>query len=170
MDNFDRCFAFTAAFEGDFTVNASDPGNWTGGNVGQGELNGSKFGISAAAYPTLDIAELSEDAAEAIYRRDYWTVIQGDSLPLSVALVTFDAAVNAGARQAVLWLQQAANIKADGNLGPVSLAAVSKGDAAALARESLARRIDYTARLSTWSVFGLGWSRRYVALASELTA
>ena len=59
MDNFARCFAFTLAAEGPFTKLASDPGNWTGGAVGHGALHGTKYGISAAAYPGLDIENIS---------------------------------------------------------------------------------------------------------------
>lgn len=34
--------------EGGYTDNPKDPGNWTGGEVGKGELKGSKYGLSAA--------------------------------------------------------------------------------------------------------------------------
>ncbi len=169
MDNFAICFAFTVAAEGAFTMNAADPGNWTSGVVGGGNLHGTKFGISAAAYPQLDIADLSEEAAEAIYRRDYWSVIQGDALPLPVSLTLFDAAVAAGPHRAISWLQQAAGAVVDGVLGGATFAAIVTGDAGALARESLARRIEYSARLPTWSTFGLGWSRRFVALAAKIS-
>ena len=168
MDKFTRCFNFTVAAEGGYSNSAADPGNWTGGAVGSGKLLGTKFGISAAAYPQLDIASLTASAAEAIYQRDYWAPIQGDSLPDPVALVAFDAAVNAGPRQAVTWLQQALGIAADGVLGQQSLAALGDGDPATVAREALARRVDYSARLPTWSAFGLGWSRRFIALAGEI--
>lgn len=170
MDEFARCFAFSLQAEGGFTCDAADPGNWTGGQVGAGVCRGTKFGISAAAYPELEIAALSQADAQAIYQRDYWSRIAGDGLALPLALVTFDAAVNAGVARAVTWLQQAAGLRADGVLGPVTLAALRSGDAQALAREALARRIDFSARLPGWSNFGLGWSRRFVALAAEILA
>ena len=168
MDNFARCFAFTLSAEGGFTKVASDPGNWTGGVVGRGELRGTKYGISAAAYPGLDIENISDQDAEDIYRRDYYEPLQGEKLKLPVVLVLFDGAVNAGLRRAVIWLQQAANLTADGVLGAQTLAAVNAADAPALAREVLARRLDFYARLPTWPDFGLGWSRRVVALADEI--
>jgi lysozyme family protein len=168
MDNFSRCFAFTLGAEGGFTDNAADPGNWTGGEIGSGVLRGTKFGISAAAYPELDIAGLSEAQAKAIYRRDYWAALHGDDLALPVALVAFDAAVNAGPRRAVMWLQQAAGAAPDGALGPASLAALQQGDPVAMAREALVRRLDFSTRLPAWTNFGLGWSRRIIALAGEL--
>jgi lysozyme family protein len=170
MDNFARCFAFTLGAEGGYSNNAADPGNWTGGAVGNGELRGTKFGISASAYPQLDIANLTQDEAEAIYRRDYWAALQGDDLPLPIALVAFDAAVNAGPRRAISWLQLAAGIPADGVLGSATLAALNAGDAAALAREALVRRLEFSTHLATWASFGLGWSRRIIALAGEVSA
>jgi lysozyme family protein len=170
MDKFARCFGFTIDAEGGYTADAADPGNWTGGAVGRGALHGTKYGISAAAYPALDIAALTAAEAEAVYRRDYWAALQGEALPLPLAMVAFDAAVNAGRRRAVMWLQQAAGLAADGVLGAESLAALLAGDAVALAREALARRLDYYARLPSWANFGLGWSRRLVALAGAIVA
>jgi lysozyme family protein len=168
MDNFAPCFAFTVGAEGGFTNNAADPGNWTGGQLGQGELRGTNFGISAAAYPTLDIANLTEAVAEQIYRRDYWAALEGDALPLPLARVAFDGAVNAGTRRAITWLQLAVGKPADGVLGPDTLGALCMGDALALAREALVRRLDFSSRLPGWPNFGLGWSRRIIALAASL--
>lgn len=170
VDHFARCFAFSLDAEGGFTSNPADPGNWTGGKIGAGECRGTKFGISAAAYPDLDIAGLTQADAQAIYRQDYWSKLGGDELPLPLALVAFDAAVNAGVGRAVLWLQQAAGVTADGTFGKITLAALCAGDAGALARDALARRIDFSARLPGWSNFGLGWSRRFIVLATELAA
>jgi lysozyme family protein len=170
MDNFARCLGFSLRVEAGFTSDPADPGNWTGGRVGAGMCRGTKFGISAAAYPELDIAALSEADAQAIYRRDYWDKISGDALGYPLALVTFDAAVNAGPTRAVIWLQQALGVYADGALGKQTLAALGSGDADGLARDALARRIDFSARLPGWSNFGLGWSRRFVALAWEASS
>lgn len=168
MDNFARCFSFTLGAEGGFTKTASDPGNWTGGAVGHGELRGTKYGISAAAYPGLDIANLSEQDAENIYRHDYYDKLFCDELELPLALVLFDGAVNAGVRRAVIWLQQAANLPVDGIFGATSLEAAKTAAGLALAREMLARRIDFYAKLPSWQDFGLGWSRRVIALAEEI--
>jgi lysozyme family protein len=170
MDNFARCFAFTLGAEGGYSNNPADPGNWTGGAVGNGELRGTKYGISASAYPQLDIANLTEQQAEDLYRQNYWAPLQGDSLALPVALVAFDAAVNAGPKRAIFWLQQAAGIPADGVLGPETLAALNAGEPTALAREALVRRLEFSTHLSTWASFGLGWSRRIISLAGELSS
>lgn len=170
MENFARCFAFTLGAEGGYSDNAGDPGNWTGGAVGHGALKGTKFGVSASAFPMLDIANLTLQQAEDIYRRDYWATVHGDELPLPIAIVAFDAAVNAGPRRAIAWLQLAAGQSSDGVLGPATLAALNSGNALLLAREALVRRLEFSTQLSTWPSFGLGWSRRIIALAGALAA
>ena len=43
--------AETLAYEGGYSANPKDPGNWTGGKVGVGKLLGTKSGIAAASYP-----------------------------------------------------------------------------------------------------------------------
>ncbi len=169
MDEFARCFAFTLSAEGGFTNNKHDPGNWTGGAVGRGQLRGTKFGISAAAYPDLDIQNLSEAAAENIYRRDYFRPLHGDELPLPVAMVAFDAAVNVGVHRSVVWLQQAAGQVTDGVLGHKTLAAIQAADPVTLAHEALAQRITFYAGLADWPEFGLGWVRRVIRLAGEIS-
>ncbi len=163
-DLFARVFAIVVGEEGGYSANVNDPGNWTGGAVGQGALRGTKYGISAAAYPTLDIIGLGLSAAQAIYRRDYWDRVRGDELPPSVALIVFDAAVNNGVDRAARWLQEAACVAEDGQIGPETLAAVAAHGADALCTEMLARRVMFMTALDTWAVFGLGWSRRLAGL------
>jgi lysozyme family protein len=169
-DKFSACFAFTVGVEGGFTDDPNDPGNWTGRNVGCGELRGTKYGISAAIYPTLDIVNLTQDAAESIYRRDYWAPLQGDALPLPVAMVGFDTAVNAGVKRSIILLQQAAGQAQDGVLGAETMAALNAGDPMVLAREALVRRLNYYVSLPSWPTFGLGWARRIIALAGAISA
>ncbi len=166
---FDRALAIVVGTEGGFTSNPADPGNWTGGKPGLGECRGTKFGISAASYPQLDIAGLTVAGAGAIYRRDFWDRIAGDSLPPPLALLVFDAAVNNGVGRAARWLQAAVGTVPDGAVGPGTLAAVARaaevpGGGAAICAEFLARRVTFMAGLPTWRTFGLGWARRLVRL------
>lgn len=166
MDSFTRAFAVVVGEEGGYSADAADPGNWTGGAVGQGALRGTKFGISAASYPALDIEHLTLADAQAIYRRDYWDRVQGDALPPPLALLVFDAAVNNGLERAARWLQAAVGVAEDGVIGPETVAAVAAraGDAAGLGAEFLAQRTVFMADLPTWRTFGLGWARRLAAL------
>lgn len=168
MTTFERAFGMLLEHEGGFSCEREDPGNWTGGSVGSGVLKGTKFGISAAAYPGLDIAGITEATARSIYQRDYWERVQGDALPPPLALLVFDAAVNNGVGQAVCWLQIAAGTVMDGKIGPQTLAAVAGCVAARgpipLCTEFLARRMMFMASLPDWRVFGLGWARRLAEL------
>lgn len=125
MSVFDQAFAFTVGVEGAFTNSPSDPGNWTGGAIGVGQCKGTKYGISAASYPTLDIQSLTLDNARVIYQRDYWARVHGDNLPPPIAGLAFDGAVSQGATTAVKMVQSAAGAAADGIIGPKTLAAVA---------------------------------------------
>jgi lysozyme family protein len=174
MTPFEHAFAFVVGHEGGFDETRADPGNWTGGAVGSGELKGTKFGISAAAYPALEIANLTLTDAQAIYKRDYWDRASADRLPPPLALLVFDAAVNNGVGRAARWLQGAVGVRADGQIGPATLAAlnaaVAKSGGAALCAEFMAQRLAFMAALPTWRVFGLGWARRLCALPYESLA
>jgi lysozyme family protein len=128
---------FTLKWEGGFTDNPSDPGNWTGGNVGVGELKGTKWGISAASFPHLDIKNLTVAQAADIYKTRYWEAISGDSRPYPEALVVFDFAVNSGVSRALAMWNRTPDV-----------------------REYLAARLDFLASLSTFNTFGRGWVRR----------
>lgn len=169
-DNFQKCFAWTVGIEGGYTNSSSDPGNWTGGKVGSGHLLGTKFGISAASYPTLDIANLTAAEAQTIYKKDYWPGIHGDELPLAIARVAFDGAVNSGTARTILWLQAAAGVVQDGNFGPVTLAALLKADAIKIASDVLAYRLIFMSSLSNWKTYQLGWTRRVIALSQIIDA
>lgn len=164
MSAFDRAFVVVVGIEGGFTANPADPGNWTGGACGVGACRGTKFGVSAASYPALDIAGLVEADARAIYRRDYWDRVCGDALPPPLALLVFDAAVNAGVGRAVRWLQEAAGVAVDGVIGPRTLSVLALGPGAVLMAEFQARRLLFMAGLPGWRRFRGGWARRLCRL------
>lgn len=172
--NFQTAFAFTVGQEGGYTDNPSDPGNWTGGACGVGKCNGTNFGISAASYPSLNIATLTEEQAQSIYLQSYWAPLQGDRLPPPLAMVGFDGAVNSGVDQSVKWLQTACNtvtgasLAIDGDLGPMTLAALLEGNAVQMAREALVQRLMFLTGLPTFQAFGLGWTRRVLALLAAV--
>lgn len=164
-----QAFGIVVGEEGGYSNNAADPGNWTSGLCGVGRCAGTKFGVSAASYPGLDILHLTVADAQAIYRRDYWEQVQGDVLPPPLSLLVFDAAVNNGTTRAVRWLQQAVSVMVDGVMGPATLAAVRarSGNGAGLLAEFQAQRLYYMAGLPTWRTFGLGWARRLCQLPFE---
>jgi lysozyme family protein len=167
--DFDRAFDLVIGHEGGYTSNPNDPGNWTGGAVGKGECKGTKYGVSAASYPTLDIKNLTLAEARDIYHRDYWTAAHCPELKPRVAFVMFDCAINNGVGRAIRFLQAAVGAAVDGAYRPITAAAVARADASdaddlTLAAEVHAQRINFMAGLDTWKSFGMGWSRRLASL------
>ncbi len=169
---FDTAFAAVVGVEGAYSSDPSDPGNWTGGVVGSGKLRGTKYGISAAAYPTLDIASLTLDAAKALYRANYWNPISGDELPGPIAFTVFDCAVNQGLTAAKIILQQALDVEADSVIGPETIAAATRQDnnPQPTVLEIGARRALRYAQTSGLATFGLGWMRRVFTITSQALA
>ena len=139
--------------EGGYVNHPSDPGGET------------KYGISKRAYPDVDIAELTKDEAADLYKRDYWDRIKGDDLPVGVACVVMDYAVNSGISRASKALQSVCGIaNGDGIIGPASLNAVwvtvkntSEEDVINAVTE---QRQGFIRALSIYDTFGKGWERR----------
>ena len=162
-DHFDKFIRRILSHEGGYSTDRSDPGNWTGGKVGVGTLKGTKYGIAANTYPTLDIKNLTWDQAAAIYRRDYWLASKADKLPPAVGFQLLDGAVNSGVRRATQWLQRAARVADDGIIGPVTQRAIDAADPSDLVMRFVAERLDFMTGLSNWPNHGRGWARRIAA-------
>ncbi len=170
---FSKIFAILIGEEGGFTSDPNDPGNWTGGAVGAGVCKGTKYGISAASFPGTNIEALTQAQAETIYAVKYWQPVDGDAVPAPVGLMLFDAAVNNGVEESVKFMQRAIGVTDDGVLGPETRAArtamLMRG-ADKFVVELLAQRMNFMGNLSSWSDFGLGWSRRLAALPFKAQA
>lgn len=169
--DFEIAFRLLIGHEGVFSNDPRDRGNWTSGVIGQGDLKGTKYGIAAHVYPTLDIKNLTLGDAHNIYFRDYWSRAGCPDAPPRLAFVLFDAAVNNGVGAAVRWLQQAVGAGVDGAWGPLSRAALTRAlqrhGETHLIVEVHAHRLRMMAGLSTWGTFRGGWSRRLVKVPFE---
>src|SRR5271169_2172410 len=110
--NFDQAFDRLLGNEGGYVNNPADPG---------GETN---WGIAKRSYPSVDIKNLTRDQAKAIYLRDFWLRGKMDQYDPAIAFQIFDIAVNSGIETGVRILQRAAGVADDGNIGPVTAAAV----------------------------------------------
>ena len=160
MTGFDLAFERVVGHEGGFGADPKDRGNWTTGVIGQGELRGTKFGISAMSYPDLDIGKLTVDQAKAIYKRDFWDRAQADQYDAAIAYQLFDIAVNNGNGNAIRMLQRAVNVADDGQIGPMSIAAVKAMSVTDVIMRLNAERLLFITKLSTWSTYGKGWTNR----------
>jgi hypothetical protein len=68
----------------------------------------TKYGITKARYPNLDIKNLTKAQAIEIYRRDFYVPMKIDQITnMNLALHHFDMGVNAGIKNAEKIMQQA---------------------------------------------------------------
>jgi lysozyme family protein len=162
--NADRCIANTLVYEGGFTLHKSDPGNWTGGKVGAGQLKGTNFGIAANTYPALDIEHLTKVQAIEIYKRDWWPKVAGDKMPKGVDQVAYDAAVNSGPARGLKFVATACGIPDERRASVIAGAATDATDKAAIVKRACAARMSFLRGLGTFVTFGTGWSRRVAAM------
>ena len=146
--NFDVAFDRLISHEGGYVNNPADPGGET------------QWGISKRSYPDLDIKALTREDARAIYRRDFWDRINGNSLHDGVAFQLLDFAVNSGIETAVRYWQRALGVTDDGHWGPVSEKAAAKMSESDQIMRLNAERLDFLSRLNAWQSFGRGWARR----------
>lgn len=146
--------------EAGYTDDPRDNGNWTGGVRGSGKLLGTKYGIAANTYPDEDIKNLTWERALYLYKRDFWDVIRADQFKPAIAFQFLDAAVNSGPRRAKEWLQAAAKVPVDGDIGPRTMAAIAAADHNDIAVRFLASRIRFMSSLASWVTYGKGWARR----------
>lgn len=157
--NFAPALQRVLAEEGGYSNHPRDPGGATNKGVIQRVYDGYRRGRGEAPRSVKLIADAE---VTDIYRRQYWDKIQGDRLPPGIDLVVFDACVNSGPSQATKWLQRAlGTVKVDGDLGEATVAAaIAHPDHCALIADICARRLGMLQNLSTWDVFGRGWSGR----------
>jgi len=137
MSDFGLAVALTLRQEGGFQKDPNDKGNWTGGAVNSGTLVGTKYGISAAEFPDVDIPNLTAAQAADIYQKKYWNPLYDSIKDQIVADKLFDMGVNEGVGTAVKILQevlqpQFSDVTLDGNFGPKTLAAVNGSDPVSL--------------------------------------
>lgn len=153
MSRFEDAIDFVLANEGGLSNNSADQGGLT------------NYGISQAAYPNLDIRNLTLEDAKAIYLKDYWRYEAIASQRIATKL--FDAHVNMGPVRAVRQMQLALGaievgpVVADGIIGSHTVEAINAADPDKLMDEFKARLAKYYADLNQ-PEFLLGWLRRAV--------
>lgn len=159
-ENYDACFEHVLGSEGGFSDDPHDSGNYTGCKVGVGQMKGTNWGVSACAYPTLDIRNLSQKEAKAIYQSDYWTVLQGDYLPWGVDLCAYDSGINSGNSRGAKWLQRAVGSDVDGVVGPQTITLARTAEDHVTVDRMCDDRLNFLKNLSTWPRYGKGWTTR----------
>lgn len=126
VDAFDAAVDEVLGEEAGYVNNPADPGGET------------KWGISKRAFPHLDIANLTREAAVTIYRESYWNPLLPYHLTGKYQLVAFECAVNQGVERVKGWIDAA------------------KGQLDWFMAE---RALAYT-QTKNFDTFGRGWLRR----------
>ena len=83
----------------------------------------TKYGVDQASHPHVNIAALTLDQAGQIYHDEEWTRCRCEDLPELLAIAVFDFAMVSGMAPAIRKLQTALGVKADGFIGPKTIAA-----------------------------------------------
>src|SRR5262249_47851211 len=107
-----------------------------------------------------DVWRAPQGQVEAIYRQKYWDALRCDDLPAGVDYAVFDYGVNSGIGRAAKVLQRLVATAVDGEVGPATIAAVKRANAAALIEAICDERLAFLRGLRTWRTFGKGWGRR----------
>lgn len=172
MMDFDTAFTRLLGNEGGFTDNAKDPGNWTGAQIGVGALEGTMWGVTvsvarAAGYKGA-MRDLPVSFAKALYKMKYWSPCGADQYDSAFAFQVFDAAVNHGPSTAVILLQRAVGVKADGVLGAQTMAAVRSTLPNKVGIRFIAERLRFWASIPG-NTFDDGWMNRAATDLDYLT-
>lgn len=167
MQNFSSCLAFTLTQEGGWSDDANDPGGCT------------MEGITLATYQTWkndstitcsQLRNITSAEVSSLYEQDYWTSVQGDSLPNGVDLMVWDMAVNAGVGGSARLLQACVGVTIDGGIGPETLAATAAVNPTTLINALAQHQTSYYQSLNDFQYFGTGWLNRVNARQSAALA
>jgi lysozyme family protein len=155
--NFKKCLKPVLVWEGGYVNHPKDPGGPTNKGITQRVYDAWRIN---QGKPKQSVQKIVDAEVEAIYKKQYWDLVQGDVLPLGVDLAVFDYAVNSGTGRASRALQKVLGVKQDGQIGQRTLARVEEVQPDVLAVALCEERLRFVKSLRTWSTFGKGWMRR----------
>lgn len=99
--------------------------SWEGGDAITDDADDTggltRWGISQANNPDVDVRNLTEAGAQRIYFEKYFLGSHANELPEFMQLVHFNCAVNCGVGTAVKILQNVIGAKVDGKAGPKTI-------------------------------------------------
>jgi lysozyme family protein len=163
--NFTRALAAVRQDEGGNDDDKQDHGGRTSRGITQREYDAFR---SLKDMASADVWQASDAEIDAIYHDSYWEP-WGDKFPVGIDYLYFDMAVNAGPHRAVVLLQRALGVADDGQIGVITLAALSKADPASLiASYSTAKKNFY--KSLNQPRFTRGWLNRVDHVQSIATS
>jgi lysozyme family protein len=149
-DSFLQAFAALMGNEGGYSHNPNDPGGET--------MWGVTARVARAWGYTGPMRDLPLGTARQIAKHLYWDPLRCDEYDPRIAFEMFDANYNGG--RPVVWAQQAAGAKADGVIGPKTIAAIKAADPQVFLMRFVAARLRYYTACGGWPTFGRGWANR----------
>lgn len=155
--NFEKALETTLVYEGGYVNHPKDPGGATMKGVTQRVYDRYR---DKHGHVRRDVRYIDDTELRAIYKIQYWDLVNGDQLPSGVDMVVFDYAVNSGATRAARALQQVCGVRIDGNIGLSTITAMKDIGAEEVVNKVCDERLAFVRRLSTFSTFGKGWTRR----------
>lgn len=157
--NFEKVMVEIFKHEGGYVDHPRDPG----GATNMGITHRTLAAFKGRSVTKGEVRNLTKPEARDIYRLNYWSKVRGDDLPPGFDLVAMDGGVNSGPSRGIKWLQKGVGAKADGVIGPDTLAKVGSSTAAGI-KNACAARMSFLRALSHWGAFGRGWSRRVASV------
>ncbi|ENV33938.1 glycoside hydrolase family 108 protein [Acinetobacter gerneri] len=149
---FDEVFERVIGHEGGYVNNPKDPG---------GETNWGITKTTAQANGYLGaMKSMTKNQAKEIYRKAFWERAKCSQYNSAIGFQLFDAAVNHGIGNAIRMLQRAVGVADDGVVGQMTLGAINQKTLDDVLVLFNAQRLEFYAKLSTFSTFGRGWIRR----------
>ena len=118
--NFAKALAWLRTSEGGNDDDPDDSGGRTSRGITQREYNAY---CEMAGLARGDVWKAPDEVVNDIYHRSYWNPYC-PTLPPGVDYMFFDHAVLAGPHQAIVTLQRALGVSADGHIGVVTSAAL----------------------------------------------
>lgn len=166
MSAFDRALAYTLGpdVEGGISNNPLDRGGLTANGFTQRTYDTYRL---TTGKPKRSVELIEDDEKTAIARDLFWASCNCDLLPDDLALAVFDMAFNSGPWNAKLTLQRAVRVRADGVIGPATVAAVKATPDVALRflEKRMAYIQDVISTAPSQVAFLEGWGKRLLRQA-----
>ncbi len=187
MSNFPIAHKFTAQWEGGLSDHPADRGGLTAygasvkfvkgiANTQPGRDFLHQIGVRLPVT-TESICQIVADQAAAMFKREFWSSLRLDDLPLRPAICLYDMAVNSGPSASVRTAQRGYNrcvlhgvkLAEDGILGPLTRKALSQ-DTDAIINAMLDMRVAFVEAIArndeSQRAFLEGWLNRINGLRS----
>jgi lysozyme family protein len=129
MADFDKALKVILVHEGGsaYTDDPADPGGATKYGISLRFLKDHGIDLDGDGdIDAEDVRGLDPEKAAQLYRQFFWNLVHGDDFAdQAVATKLFDMAVNMGPGRAIILIQKAVLVPADGVFGPKTFAAIN---------------------------------------------